>query len=254
MSVKFPVLTYHSIDDSRSVISTSPEKFREQMHQLQERSFKVISLNEVVTRIKKGQSLPKKTVSITFDDGFKNFYHIAYPILKQYGYTATVFLVPAYCGQNNQWNGQPEGIPVLDLLDWDQIKSMADNGIDFGAHTQHHTDLSTVSLKHARDEVVSSKLAIQEHLGQNALFFAYPYGKVTNKIRLTVKNEFCGACSDRLGFVNQESDIYSLPRIDMYYLANNMLFRYIGTPTFPFYITFRGFFRSIRQHPFRHLA
>ena len=78
---------------------------------------------------------------------------------------------------------------------------MADNGIDFGAHTQHHTDLSMVSLKQAHDEVVGSKLAIQEHLGHNDLFFAYPYGKVSNNIRPTVKNEFCGACSDRLGFV-----------------------------------------------------
>ncbi len=92
MSCKVPILTYHSIDDSGSIISTSPDKFRSQMRHLRDKHFNVISLKEVVTNIRKKSPLPRRSIAITFDDGFKNVYNIAYPILKNYGFTATVFL------------------------------------------------------------------------------------------------------------------------------------------------------------------
>ena len=101
-----PILTYHSIDDSGSIISTDPKKFRAQMQHLVDTSCSVISLADIVTCIRNNRPLPPKSVAITFDDGFKNFLNIAYPILKEFEFTATVFLVPGFCGQNNQWKGQ----------------------------------------------------------------------------------------------------------------------------------------------------
>ena len=139
---KVPILTYHSIDSSGSVISTSPEKFVSQMRYLAESFFKVISLNDVVKCIQERRPFPPKSAVITFDDGFKNIYDEAYPVLKKFGFKATVFLVPRYCGRNNRWNGQPEGIPTLDLLGWDEIGEMVHNGVEFGAHTMSHPNLS----------------------------------------------------------------------------------------------------------------
>ncbi len=98
MSIRIPILTYHSIDDSGSVISTPPHKFRDQMQILQDRRFNIISLNNLVHFMRNKQPLPSKTAVITFDDGFKNFYLNAYPILQEFGFTATVFLVPGHCG------------------------------------------------------------------------------------------------------------------------------------------------------------
>ena len=176
MSIRVPILTYHSIDETGSIISTSPDHFRSQMQHLKNKQFNVISLKDIVTSLRNKLPLPQKSISITFDDGFKNFYSVAYPILKKYGFPATIFLVPGYCGKNNQWDGQPERIPILDLLDWDEIQEMASNGMDFGTHTMHHPDLSRLSEEQVYIEITESKSLIQKNLGKDVSFFAYPYG------------------------------------------------------------------------------
>lgn len=247
MSSKIPILTYHSIDDSGSIISTSPRKFRSQMHYLREKNFNIISLKEVVQYLHDKVPLPPRSVSITFDDGFANLYNVAYPILKSCGFTATIFLVPGHCGKNNQWQGQPEGIPVLDLLDWERIREMADGGFDFGAHTMEHADLSTLPAEQARKEIVNSKLIIQERLGRPVHFFAYPYGSVTSEIRNIVIDEFSGACSVKLGFSTLKSDVHMLPRIDMYYLSNNDYFTWFGTCKFYLFVKIRSCMRTFKR-------
>jgi peptidoglycan/xylan/chitin deacetylase (PgdA/CDA1 family) len=243
---KVPILTYHSIDNSGSVISTSPDKFKEQMRHLKDISSRVISLSELVACIRENRPFPLKSVAITFDDGFQNFRDQAYPVLKEFGFRATVFLVPGYCGANNRWEGQPPGIPELDLLSWDEIKQIADNGIDFGAHTVNHSDLALLSHRDARKEITASKLEIQNRLGREVSFFAYPYGSVNKGIKSIVKDEFHGACTTELGFVGTATDIYSLPRIDMYYFSRNNLFFWYGRPHFPLYLALRSALRSFR--------
>src|SRR5215831_16583733 len=93
-----PILTYHSIDDSGSVISTSPEVFRRQMECLHALNCKVISLKEFARVINEGAGLPRRTVVLTFDDGFRNFAAEAFPVLRRYGFQATVFLVTDTAG------------------------------------------------------------------------------------------------------------------------------------------------------------
>ena len=216
------------------------------MRHLKDISSTVISLSDMVDCIRENRPFPPKSVAITFDDGLKNFYDIAYPILKENGFAATVFLVPEYCGKNNQWDGQPEGIPELDLLDWHEIMEMADNGIDLGAHTMSHPNLLNIPFEQAVQEIVDSKSVIERKLGNEVMFFAYPYGKLDRRVRRIVKNEFFGACSTELGFVNLNSDIYSLPRIDMYYFSQNSLFKMNRTIFFRLYIAIRSALRSFR--------
>ena len=243
---KVPILTYHSIDNSGSVISTTPEKFRKHIQFLRESSFNVISLKEIVKCLREHSSFPSRAVAITFDDGFKNVYDMAYPVLKEFGFQATIFLVPEYCGRNNQWNGQPKGIPSLDLLGWDEILEMANNGIDFGAHTMSHPNLSELPLEQSIEEIENSKSIIQRHLGRDVLFFAYPYGNQTEEVKTVVKNQFDGGCSTQLGCVTLQSDIYSLPRIDMYYFSRNNLFTWLGSPIFSHYIKCRNILRLLK--------
>ena len=247
MSVALPILTYHSIDDSGSVISTPCRQFRDQMQFLRDRQFNIVSLKQLVTLILNKQPLPDKTVAITFDDGFANLYSVAYPILRSCGFTATIFLVPGYCGKNNQWPGQPEGIPTLDLLDWERIREMNDDGFDFGAHTMEHADLSTLPTERAREEIVSSKLIIQEHLGKSVEFFAYPYGTKNKEIEAMVRMNFHGACGTNLGFTNMNSNIYELPRIDMFYFSTNMLFKLVGSYRFSCFIAVRNMLRLLKS-------
>lgn len=237
---KIPILTYHSIDDSGSIISVSPAKFRRQMELLKEVAYKTISLKEIVEHIRNRKVFPKKSIAITFDDGFKNVYYEAFPILKEFGFTATIFLVTGDCGKKNRWDSHSRNIPNIDLLCWDEIIEMSDKGMDFGAHTMSHSNLSGLSIEKATEEIVNSKSMIQKHLKKDILFFAYPYGSQTVEIKGIIKGKFYGACSTGMGFVTLKSDVYSLPRIEMYYFSRNNFFTWIETPLFSYYIKMRS--------------
>lgn len=246
-SFQIPILTYHSIDNSGSVISTSLAKFQHQMQYLSDTSFQIISLKEILECIKEKRPFPEKAVAITFDDGFKNNYEVAFPILKEFGYTATIFMVSGRCGHNNKWLGQPGGIPVMDLLGWDEIMEMSDYGIEFGAHTLNHPHLPQLTLKEAKKEIVESKKLLEKHIGKDVIFFDYPYGEENNEVREIVKDEFQCAFSTDMEFATLESDVYSLTRIEMYYFSKNNYFSWIGTPKFSLYIKSRKILRSIRR-------
>lgn len=246
MGYSIPILTYHSIDDSGSVISTSISRFQSQMRYLHDNAFRTLSLHEVAECIRKKTPFPDKSICITFDDGFRNVFHRAYPVLIRYNYSATIFLVPSYCGGKNNWEGQPNGLPILELLDWKEIAGMADSGFEFGAHTMNHADLISLPLSFAKHEIVSSRDEIQNRLSKNILFFSYPYGKLTEEIKKICKDNFLGSCSTEMGFTTLQSDLHALPRIDMYYFSQNSLFRYIGTFMFSFYISARRAIRSIK--------
>jgi peptidoglycan/xylan/chitin deacetylase (PgdA/CDA1 family) len=246
MSIRIPILTYHSIDNSGSVLSTTPHKFRDQMQILQDRRFSIISLNNLINLIRNRQPLPSRTAVITFDDGFKNFYLKAYPILQEFGFSATIFLVPGYIGKTSKWNTTLRGMPVLDLLEWGQINEMANKGIDFGAHSMTHEALAKLSLEEAHQEIIKSKSAIEEHINHDVTIFCYPYGITNKEIKEVVQTEFLGACGTNMDFVSMYSDIYELPRIDMFYFSNNMFFRFIGTFYFSCFVKIRSVLRFLR--------
>jgi peptidoglycan/xylan/chitin deacetylase (PgdA/CDA1 family) len=242
-----PILTYHSLDSSGSVISTAPEKFRLQMRNLSDASFTVIKLRDLVTRIRENRELPEKSVAITFDDGFQSVYDVALPVLKDYGYPATVFLVTSFCGKNNRWYGQPDSIPSFDLLTWNQISKMREEQIEFGVHTATHPDLTKLAGSQMSDEIVGARQMLQEQTGESEVAFAYPYGKESAAARDLVKLNFYAACSTQMDFATCGSDVHFLPRIDMYYFSNNDLFSRIGTPSFDRFVGVRKSLRNFKR-------
>ena len=209
--------------------------------------FRVVSLKHVVSCIRNKQAFAPKSVALTFDDGFKSFYSVAYPVLREFGFTATVFLVTGHCGRDNQWIGQPNGIPRLDLLEWDEITEMAAHDIEFGAHTVSHPDLSMLPLALAEEEIARSKHMIHARLGTDVQLFSYPYGIQTDAVKRMVQGMFSGACSAELDFVTAVSDPYCLPRIDMYYFANNDWIRYLERPMFRWHVKVRKALRSLKS-------
>lgn len=237
---KIPILTYHSIDNSGSIISVSPSRFKDHMRFLNEAEISSISLEEIIKCISTGKEFPKKSIAITFDDGFKSVYSDALPVLEEFGFTATIFLVAEKCGEDNQWDRQLKKIPHLNLLNREEIIEMSGKGIAFGSHTLRHPNLSILPMERVAEEITGSKSIIQKLLKKGTLFFAYPYGDESKKIKDIVKKEFHGACSNKMGYVTLKSDIYSLPRIEMYYFSQNNFFRYIETSFFPSYIKLRS--------------
>ena len=239
------ILTYHSLDDSGSVISISPRIFSEQMSILSELDADVVSIEEMLHGADEGHGCKPKIV-ITFDDGFRNLYEHAFPVLQRYRFPATVFLVTDYCGGMNSWPSQPSGIMRQALLSWDQIKEMSRAGITFGSHTQSHPNLTTISDREAEEEIVGSKRAIEDAIGHPVNTFAYPYGSFHDGVKKLASAHFALACATTLGFVQPGSDLFALDRLDMFYFQRVSLLRHLFAPAVDGYIGVRGIMRGLR--------
>lgn len=247
-TMKAAILTYHSIDGSNSVISTAPKIFRRQMKFLRENDYNVISLSKLVELFTANKSLSPKTVTLTFDDGFRNFYAEAFPVLEEYGFEATVFIVTDLCGKHNDWAGNPPALPRSELLAWSEIKELNEHGIEFGSHTRTHPDLTRISDAEAQLELTESRLIIEDRLGTKVSTLAYPFGKFNSQIKLITEGSYDAACSVNLGKTQPDSDFYSLARIDTYYLLNRVIFDALSTKTFDYYLQFRQTMRDFKSY------
>lgn len=244
---KIPILTYHSIDNSGSVISTAPDTFRRQMKFLSENGYSVVSLGNLVSMLRSKQPISPKTISLTFDDGFQNFYTTAFPVLKQYGFSATVFLITDFCDKYNDWAGNPPGLPRSKLMSWREIKELNQYGIEFGSHTRRHPDLTRICTPEATREITESKSVIEDALGEEVTTFAYPYGKFNSSVRKIAEETFAAACSTKLGKMRPYSDFFSLERVDTYYLSNPAIFDSLSTRSFDRYLFFRRVLRDVKS-------
>jgi len=240
------ILAYHSLDDSGSVLSTSPRIFAEQMRILSELDADIVSINEISKRMIRADA-SKPMIAITFDDGFRNIHEHALPVLQRYRFPATVFLVTDYCGGMNSWPSQPLGIPYQALLDWNQIKEMSRAGIEFGSHTRTHRHLTTIPNREAEEELVSSKRDIEDAIGRPVDTFAYPYGSYDDRVKELARMHFMLACSTSLDFVHSGSDLFALERLDMYYLRRAGLLRHLFSPAFGSYIHLRRRMRGLKE-------
>ncbi|MBI3665129.1 MAG: polysaccharide deacetylase family protein [Acidobacteria bacterium] len=231
------ILTYHSLDDSGSVISVRPALFERQMEALAGARVKVVRLTELV-------SAPPPALALTFDDGFQNFADVAARALGHHGFPATVFLVTDYCGRRNDWPTQPEGIPRLPLMDWSCIRTLSGAGIEFGAHTATHPYLTAIREAEAREEILTSKQRIEDAIGQPVRAFAYPFGATSGPVRRMVKEYFTVGCSTRLGWVSPSSRPEALERLDVYYLSHLYLFRHLFQSSARWYLGLRSLARE----------
>ncbi len=244
---KIPILTYHSIDKSGSVISTDPATFRRQMDFISANAFNVISLKTLGKNLLENLPMPPKTIVFTFDDGFQNFYTTAFPVLNEYKFPATVFLITDYCGKFNDWSGNLPTLERSRLMDWDEIKELNKNNIDFAAHSRTHPDLTKLRADDAACEILESKIIIEERLGVEVTDFAYPYGKYDLTAKRLASKHFRTACSTRLGKVQAGDDLFALKRVDTYYLSNDRIFNSIFSLNFNFYLNFRQALRDLKQ-------
>jgi peptidoglycan/xylan/chitin deacetylase (PgdA/CDA1 family) len=165
--------------------------------------FQVISFDDLVEGIKKGHVFARNTVVLQFDDGYEDNYKYAFPILKKYGFPATIFLIS-------------DKVNTPDFLTWDEIKEMEKNGISFGAHTRHHVYLPMQSMAQAQDEITGSKKMIEDRLGHSIDYFSYPSGGFTVDIKHLVRDAgYKAAVTTNRGKDRFNVDLYELKRIHM---------------------------------------
>jgi peptidoglycan/xylan/chitin deacetylase (PgdA/CDA1 family) len=172
------ILCYHRFGPNRSAMTLAPATFEAQMDYLKSNGYRVITMKELAAYLAGKEPLPKKTVVITIDDGYRATYQVAYPVLKKYGFPATVYLYSDFVG-------------AADALTWPQMQEMVKSGlIEIQPHSKSHPNLTlklpgesdAKYLERMRREVDAPIATIQNNLGLKSFSFAYPYGDVTETI------------------------------------------------------------------------
>ena len=173
-----PILMYHHIAeagaDQLKQWRVTPQAFESQLRYLRDVGYYSVSLGTWGKAIEAKKPLPGKAICITFDDGYLSFFTHAWPLLKQYGFTATVFLVADRVGQVNDWDVE-YGKPAP-LMNWEQIRQLQAEGVMFGSHTVTHRSLTLLPAAEIVQEGARSRSIIEEKLESPIKTIAYPYG------------------------------------------------------------------------------
>ena len=179
-----PILCYHRFAENCKSSNCMPAHvFEKQMRYLKENNYRVVTLRELYDFLQYRGSLPERSVVITVDDGYRSAYDIAYPILNEFDFKATLFIYTNHVGIS-------EG-----AITWDQLREMKARGFEVGAHTVTHCDLTKKKegeddqayLERIRKELIVSKQLIDKELKQDTIYLAYPYSNCNQRVLLIVE-------------------------------------------------------------------
>jgi len=193
-----PVLSYHnfSLDKSPNKMTVTKAAFEEQMKLLKEMGYRVITMDQLLDFLDFKGQIPKKSVVITIDDGWRPLYEIAFPILKRYGYPATLFVYTDLIVGSSK------------ALSWELIQEMAREGLDIQGHTKSHRNLPTMDKKETfqayfdsiERELSESARIIKAKTGKEIKYLAYPNGETNHLvIELVRKKGYAGAFTVKRG-------------------------------------------------------
>ncbi|MDI6744875.1 MAG: polysaccharide deacetylase family protein [Thermodesulfovibrionales bacterium] len=226
-----PVLMYHHINPHKGdMVTITPEVFECQMAYLQRAGYRTLKIEELVSYINGGLTIPQKAVVVTFDDGWLDNYMHAFPILKKYKINATVFLITDRVENSSENTTMiPSLIPTHEesksliekgeshkvVLNWDVIKEMTDTGfIEFYSHTKSHAKCSSLPEKELVEELKESREIIEKRLGSPCPYLCWPYGEY-NDLALTSAKEadYKAIFTTNHGVVKPGSDPCEINRI-----------------------------------------
>jgi peptidoglycan/xylan/chitin deacetylase (PgdA/CDA1 family) len=198
-----PILGYHRIGERRGdhVPTVSAAAFERQMAWLATWRYRVLRLEDVVNGVGSEAFPPAHSVVVTFDDGYAEVHALAWPILKRFGFPATVFVTPNEVGRPG-------------FVTWEQVSEMSGDGISIGSHTMHHTYLPLASDLQLVEEIVESKRVIETHIGKPVRHISYPVGGFTPlTIQVARKAGYAGGCTTNRAAQRWTVDRFALRRI-----------------------------------------
>ncbi len=205
-----PILMYHYIsvppknaDAIRRDLSVSPGAFEEQLRYLKDNGYQSISLYDLNRHLQRGEPLPEKPVILTFDDGYRDNFDFAFPLLVKYGFTGTFFLVTEPIDRGDEA-----------YLTWAQVALMSRMGMDMEPHTYTHADLANKPVDYIVWQVIGSKEAIEARTGKTCRFFAYPSGQYSQSVVDVLKSAyFWGAVVSEGGATHTSDGMFHLKRV-----------------------------------------
>lgn len=182
MTARVPILLYHDIvPDTRPAdargLGVPIDRFRDDMERLRARDWRCVPACEAAELALAGRRAAR-TFALTFDDGFRDFAELAHPVLKTLGFTATVFVVTDRIGGRADWGGAAE----KPLLDADEIRVLAREGVEFGSHGRTHACLPERSGRELLDELRGSRETLADVVGREVTSIAWPYGESDRRV------------------------------------------------------------------------
>jgi glycosyltransferase involved in cell wall biosynthesis/peptidoglycan/xylan/chitin deacetylase (PgdA/CDA1 family) len=212
---RLPVLLYHHVgpgrQDTYPELTVSPGKFERQMDWLARHGYVCIRPADWLAWCREGKSLPPKPVLLTFDDAYADLIEYAFPVLRRHGFGAAVYVVTGQIGGTNVWD-QAAGSGVHHLMNAEQIREWAQHGIEFGAHTRSHPDLTQLSGDALAAEIRGSREDLERILEHPPSSFVYPFGYQNDCVRAAVEQYFDLAFTVEEGLNDLSTNLFELRR------------------------------------------
>jgi peptidoglycan/xylan/chitin deacetylase (PgdA/CDA1 family) len=216
---QIPALLYHKIDDPPADARlrgpyTPPARFAKQMAFLKKQGVEFYTVSEMVGYFREHGSFQPNGLAITFDDGWKDNFEKAFPILRRHGIKATIFLVSSCIGEVSD-KAVAEGENARAHLSRDEVVEMSEHGIEFGSHSVNHKLLHQLPINEVKFEVEESKQQIESLVGKACQAFSYPAGFFSEEIQQVVKQAgYQVAFSTIYGPANS-LDLFALNRVEI---------------------------------------
>ena len=228
---EMPVIMYHRVikDESEKGVHgtyVTVEQFEEQMKYLKKKGYETVTFKDMLNnRYKQRFDKDKKWIMLTFDDGYKDNYENAFPILKKYQFKGIIYILDGI--EYNKWDVDNPGNPErkFTLMNQDELLEMQNYGIEFGGHTSTHPRLAELSIEQVKSEIINSKSNIEKIVGRELLSFAYPYGSLNEEVkRIPQEAGYKFAVATDSGSIVFSDDLFEIRRIGIF--PTNNLFNF----------------------------
>jgi len=215
-----PILMYHQIDVPAPKgspwrgLTVHPRSFRRQMMWLHRLGYRGLSMRDVLPYVRGERQ--GKVVGITFDDGFRNVFEHALPVLVDLGFTATNYIVAGQLGGSNVWD-RDNGVPAAPLMSASEVRAWVDAGQEVGSHTVDHLFLPDLPAAQARSQIRAARDVLTQTLGSSVSAFCYPYGGLSPQVCDMVREAgYTNATTTRRGLARRDDDVLLLPRVPVW--------------------------------------
>jgi peptidoglycan/xylan/chitin deacetylase (PgdA/CDA1 family) len=202
-----PVLYYHSVKESAdNEVTIKPEKLREELKYIKDEGYSTLTISQLKDYILSNSPIPQKSILITFDDGYMDNYNSAFPIMKEFNMTATIFCIAS----------ELDGSYYLSK---EAIKEMSDYGIDIESHTVTHPHLNKLEYSKQLEELSESKKILENITGKEICSVAYPFGDFNdNSVKASREAGYVLGFTTKLGLSDRNDNPLTLDRI---YISSN---------------------------------
>ncbi|MCX4760892.1 polysaccharide deacetylase family protein [Streptomyces sp. NBC_01275] len=208
-----PILMYHAVaaepNDATRALSVTPEAFAGQLAVIADRGLTPLTTADLAARWRAGRPLPARPVLLTFDDGYEGVHRHALPVLTRHGFPATLFVSTGWIRGAYDTGG---GLDAM--LDWRQVRELADAGVEIGGHSHTHPQLDQLDDVTLSAELTRCRYLVGDELGALPESFAYPYGYSSRRIRTAVRGHgFAQALAVGNSLARRAQGPYALRRV-----------------------------------------